>query len=197
MIIDQLPTISTVVGTDEIPIEKGQLTYKATVTKIITDAGIATITETGDVSTLSGFTATDLTGAANELKTDISGIHGLPSGGSTGEFLKKASGTNYDVEWGSPTTATTSTTVATNVTAYINGDICIIHCAYADFHTDGYLTLPSGITASTANFYVGTGVYTGGTGVLMVNGNTIMFQNASGTLIKSAGVYGSVVYVIE
>lgn len=31
---------------------------------------------------------------------------GLPTGGSTGEVLKKASNTNYDYEWGTISTAT-------------------------------------------------------------------------------------------
>lgn len=67
MIIDQLTAIPSPQGTDELPIERGTLTYKITYDDLVGDA-------IGDVSTLSGFTATDLTGAANELKTDVTGV---------------------------------------------------------------------------------------------------------------------------
>lgn len=69
MIIDQLTAIPSPQGTDELPIERGTLTYKITYGDLIGDA-------VGDVSTLSGFTATDLTGAANELKTDLNTLDG-------------------------------------------------------------------------------------------------------------------------
>lgn len=63
MIIDQLTAIPSPQGTDELPIERGTLTFKITYDDLVGDA-------IGDVSTLSGFTATDLTGAANELKAE-------------------------------------------------------------------------------------------------------------------------------
>lgn len=72
MIIDQLTAIPSPQGTDELPIERGTLTYKITYDDLVGDAINELETDIGDVSTLSGFTATDLTGAANELnaKTD-------------------------------------------------------------------------------------------------------------------------------
>ena len=84
MIIDQLNAISTPLDTDELPIERGQLTYKITFGDLVEDitTAIGDIendvvqlqTDVGDVSTLSGFTATDLTGAANELKTSLNSL---------------------------------------------------------------------------------------------------------------------------
>lgn len=36
----------------------------------------------------------------SDLNTAIGGIHSIPPGGTTGQVLKKSSGTNYAVEWG-------------------------------------------------------------------------------------------------
>ena len=53
--------------------------------------------------------------SANKVRSEIYGLSGLPSGGTVGQVLGKASGTDYDVEWmdqtgGDPTTLIDDTT---------------------------------------------------------------------------------------
>lgn len=76
MIIDQLNAISTPLNTDELPIERGQLTYKITFGDLVEDitTAIGDIendvvqlqTDVGDVSTLDT-TASTVVGAINEV----------------------------------------------------------------------------------------------------------------------------------
>lgn len=67
MIIDQLPSITIANDSDEIAIEQGTATKKITKKNFLKEVNA----DIGDVSDLSGFTATDLTGAANELKSNL------------------------------------------------------------------------------------------------------------------------------
>lgn len=73
MIIDDLPSISIANDSDEIAIEQGTATKKITKANLLKEINsdvddLETIVGDGQ---LSGFTATDLTGAANELKSNL------------------------------------------------------------------------------------------------------------------------------
>lgn len=37
--------------------------------------------------------------AVNDLETEVDGVEGLPSGGTTNQVLTKSSGTDYDADW--------------------------------------------------------------------------------------------------
>lgn len=67
MIIDQLPAALSVDPTDELPIEKGQLTYKATVSQLVGDliikSAVYAVTANGTTShSLTGLTADHVVG---------------------------------------------------------------------------------------------------------------------------------------
>jgi len=149
---------------------------------------------TGDVGDLSGFTATDLVGACNELKGNITDTHGLPSGGTSGQVLKKTSSTNYDVAWGDPGEAITEIAVATGIQAYKQGKFCIIRIYGADFRENGYIGLPSELATSGMMDFMSIGGYASGTGYLMVWGNVLSFNDYSGAYLKVNGVYGEIAY---
>jgi hypothetical protein len=48
-------------------------------------------------------------------------VHGIPSGGTTGQVLKKSSNTNYAVEWGGAPSPTALTNGSYTVTCASNG----------------------------------------------------------------------------
>ena len=53
----------------------------------------------GDGDTNKVWSADKSADTASSLLTEINSKHGIPSGGTTGQMLVKASNTNYDVEW--------------------------------------------------------------------------------------------------
>ena len=122
MIIDQLTAIASPQGTDELPIERGQLTYKITWDDLAGE-------DIRDINTaLSGKQATLVSG------TNIKTVNGqsllgsgnlaaIPTGGAAGKALVKASATNYDVTWGDAGGALWFTNVAISATT---GDIATI-----------------------------------------------------------------------
>ena len=60
--------------------------------------GIVTFTSDDGI----GFSTGDLRGAAGSDGSDGTDGQGVPAGGTTGQLLKKTSGTDYDTEWSSP-----------------------------------------------------------------------------------------------
>ena len=91
-------------------------TYTAPVTSVNGQTGAVTVTDTDTTYTISisgnVITLTPSTGTAQSITLpadSVSSVDGktgsvtvLPSGGSSGQVLSKASGTNYDVEWTTP-----------------------------------------------------------------------------------------------
>lgn len=189
MIIDQLPSISTVEATDELPIEKGTLTYKASVSKLMEDMGIQTEAEVGDVSQLSGFAATTVVGALNELNN--SGKM-LPAGGTTGQVLAKASNDDYDTEWIDREDAVTETAVDSGITLFKKGKFCIITCDNANFSANGYVGIP--VTTGTKEYRSVALRSTGAAVLLFVWGNVLYVTDVSGTPQKVTGVTGQIAF---
>ena len=77
----------------------GAITYTAPVTSVNGNTGAVTIsvpTKTSDLTNDSGF-ITSAPVSSVDGKTGAVSV--IPTGGSTGQVLSKASGTNYDVEW--------------------------------------------------------------------------------------------------
>lgn len=62
----------------------------------------------------------NVTLSGNKSTSDLS-IHDVPSGGSSGQVLSKASGTDYDVEWSTPTTGVTD--VEVNGVSVVSGGV--------------------------------------------------------------------------
>lgn len=86
-----------------------------------TSGGVSTVDFTG-----AGVTATE---AAGVLTVNIAGVaNGLPTGGTAGQYLRKASGTDYDSAWDTPTVS----------------DITDLTASAAE------LNIMDGVTASTA-----------------------------------------------
>ena len=94
----------------------GAVTYTAPVTSVNGQTGAVTVTDTdttysisisGNVITLTPSTGTAQTinlpaDAVSSVDGKTGAVSVLPSGGSSGQVLSKASGTDYDVEWTTP-----------------------------------------------------------------------------------------------
>ena len=75
------------------------------------ESNLATVATTGAYSDLSGLPALGTAAALNTGTTSgtvATGDRGLPTGGTTGQVLQKTSGTDYDADWATLTTRTTS-----------------------------------------------------------------------------------------
>lgn len=107
MIIDQLPALPLPVDdADELPIERGQLTFKISKSDLLGDME----TDIGDLQSDVGDLQSDkqeLLISGTNIKT-VNGtsvlgsgnIEAIPSGGNAGEVLVKNSSANYDAKWG-------------------------------------------------------------------------------------------------
>jgi len=91
---------------------------------------------TGDGLTGGGTLATDRTlsvSFGSSSTTVAAGNRGLPTGGSTGQVLKKASGTDYDVSWGTDNTSTGGLGVARPTADYtVTSSIGLVVCNTSD-----------------------------------------------------------------
>lgn len=97
MIIDQLPLLaSDVQDTDEFPIERGTTTYKTTRSALVKSAADAAAAAQ---STADG--AQSAAAAAQE-SANVALTRAMPSGGTTGQVLAKASNTSYNTQWIDP-----------------------------------------------------------------------------------------------
>lgn len=122
MIIDQLTPIASPQGTDELPIERGQLTYKITWDDLAGE-------DIRDIKTALGDKQDTLVSGTNIKTVNGQSLLGsgnlaaIPTGGAAGKALVKASATNYDVTWGDAGEALWFTNVAISATT---GDIATI-----------------------------------------------------------------------
>lgn len=97
MIIDQLPLLaSDVQDTDEFPIERGTTTYKTTKAALVKSAA--------DAAAAAQSTADGAQSAAEaaQQSANVALTRSVPSGGTTGQVLAKASNTSYNTQWIDP-----------------------------------------------------------------------------------------------
>ena len=116
---------------------------------------------------------------------------GIPSGGSTGEVLKKKTGTNYDVEWGTGGGGGSGTVTSIATSAPITGGTITtsgtIGITQATTSTDGYLSSTdwntfNGKQNALTNPVTGTGTsgyVTYWTGSNSVSGESNLFWDAT------------------
>lgn len=95
MIIDQLPLLAgDVLATDEIPVERGTTTYKTTPDKLFAAMPKDAVPTEDSINPVESGGVYDALKSVEEKS--------LPSGGTAGQVLSKASATDYDAEWKSP-----------------------------------------------------------------------------------------------
>ena len=79
---------------------------------------------------------------------------GVPSGGTTGQVLKKKSGTDYDTEWGDSDTGTyvSGTLSAGNTSITLsNAKISTANTCLIDWYTSDYSVAPTAITVASGS----------------------------------------------
>lgn len=95
MIIDQLPLLAgDVLATDEIPVERGTTTYKTTPDKFLAAMPKDAVPTEDSINPVESGGVYDALQSVEEKS--------LPSGGTAGKVLSKASAADYDAEWKSP-----------------------------------------------------------------------------------------------
>lgn len=119
----------------------------------------------GDASWTNLVALADLTGADGQ---------GVPTGGSTGQFLRKKSGTNYDTEWAAASGGGTY-------------DSAFLLQWFGD-GSDGDVTISSGTTTLTRDMYYNN-LTINGTGILNPNGFRVF---VSGTLDLTGAAAGAI-----
>lgn len=119
MIIDQLTAIQSPNSTDELPIERGQLTYKITYDDLV-GSGLTSVendidtlqTDVGDVSNLTTI-ASNCVGAINEVNANLKKAIVMPSaafaipasGSSVTKSMTGITSDHYLVKWNFSTSA--------------------------------------------------------------------------------------------
>jgi hypothetical protein len=106
----------------------------------------------------------------------------IPTGGTTGQVLNKASGSNYDVQWGPTFTGTGSLDIGSSVVE-IQQQLQTI----GTFHAGGNIYISDALT--TAGDVVFSGAYDA---TFTLTGNTSVTFPTSGTLLSSAAIGVSV-----
>lgn len=181
MIIDQLTAIASPQGTDELPIERGQLTYKIMWDDLAGDDISALQSGISDINTALGGKQDTLVSGTN-IKT-VNGqsllgsgnIAAIPTGGAAGKALVKASSTDYDVTWGDAGGALWFTGVTVSATT---GDIATIsNSAITADHVLGRIEWanPSAITTDVT--------WTTSAGSLVLNGTASSATTANILLV--------------
>ena len=107
MKISELPLAQSVSTSDDVPIDRSGVTYRVKYEALqgppgpsgtIENLSVATTTLSPGSDPTVSYANNTITFGLSTGATGAAGV-GVPSGGATGQVLKKKSGTNYDTEW--------------------------------------------------------------------------------------------------